>query len=56
MAWQWDTFPNYNLKRETLEEFLTEKFGQWDFGIEVNWTRVKSIAEFSDDMLECGEQ
>jgi hypothetical protein len=35
MPWVWDDFPTYDLKQKALEEFLTEKFGRYDFYIRV---------------------
>jgi hypothetical protein len=36
MAWGWDTFPSYRLRRETVLAFLTEIFGYYEFFISVS--------------------
>ena len=35
MPWTWDYFPHYDLSIETLNEFLTGLFGDYDFYTEV---------------------
>jgi hypothetical protein len=36
MAYAWDSFETYRLSYTSLENFLTEKFGAWDFKIRVS--------------------
>ncbi|PVI06061.1 hypothetical protein DM02DRAFT_681493 [Periconia macrospinosa] len=45
MAWVYDTFDTYRLPQATLEYFLRQKFGNYDFFIRV------SISAISRDML-----
>ena len=41
MGWVYDTVPQYALPQATVQSFLTEKFGNHEFHIEVNiHTRV----------------
>ncbi|KAF1953578.1 hypothetical protein CC80DRAFT_494474 [Byssothecium circinans] len=33
MGWVWDTFDTYDLPQRTLDKFLCEKFGMYEFYI-----------------------
>jgi hypothetical protein len=34
-AYDWDFFRTYNLTQASLEKYLREKYGPWDFYIQV---------------------
>ena len=35
MAWDWDSVPSYRLRKEELEDYLREKFGNYNFYTQV---------------------
>lgn len=48
MAYDWRYFSSYRLNQEELERYLTRKFGDWNFYIQVSVTYCSSDATMTE--------
>jgi hypothetical protein len=45
--WQTDSYDTYHLTQSSVEDFLTELFGRWDFGVKVSFATIARLTRLT---------